>query len=186
MVLVTLSPDGSLLDRRTVALTTGLPTHPYHHEGPGAVGRSVDSPGATPTPLADADALVARVHEAALAGAGAALDVLAKAVLSISAITIRAYPALPPTIEARIRDTRAASTADSVVYRQALAAAAEARGWRVHWYNRDTVAGDAAGAGRDVDARVRSMGRAAGAPWQAKHKLAATAALAALATKYIR
>jgi len=32
-ILVTVAPDGRLLDRRRIDLTHGLPTHPYHHEG---------------------------------------------------------------------------------------------------------------------------------------------------------
>jgi hypothetical protein len=67
------------------------------------------------------------------------------------------------------------------MYREALAAAAEARGWSVHWYNPERVFRDAAAVlGReDVDAFLRGMGRSIGPPWQAKHKLAAAAALAA-------
>jgi len=34
--------------------------------------------------------------------------------------------------------------------------------------------------GKDIDAFLRAMGRLAGPPWQAKHKLAAAAALAAV------
>ena len=92
-------------------------------------------------------------------------------------------PPLPPTTEERIADTRAANVADSVMYREALATAAEARGWSVHWYDRERVFRDAAQAlgGEDVDAFLHAMGRAIGPPWQAKHKLAAAAALAALA-----
>jgi hypothetical protein len=67
------------------------------------------------------------------------------------------------------------------MYREALAAAAEARGWSVYWYDRERVFRDAAAALglEDVDAFLREMGRSAGPPWQAKHKLAAAAALAA-------
>jgi hypothetical protein len=70
---------------------------------------------------------------------------------------------------------------DSVMYREALATAAEARGWSVHWYDRERVFRDTAVAlGReDVDAFLQAMGRGIGPPWQAKHKLAAAAALAA-------
>ena len=90
-------------------------------------------------------------------------------------------PELPPTTEERIADSRAANVADSVMYREALATAAEARGWSVHWYDRERVFRDAAAAlGReDVDAFLSAMGRSIGPPWQAKHKLAAAAALAA-------
>ena len=182
-VLVTIGPC-QLLDRRRIDLTTGLPTHPYHHEGSWAVGRYVNSPWARPISLPDAVALVERAHAAAAHGASDALEALATAVpVPIARIAIRACPALPATIEARIINARAATIADSVMYREALATAAEARGWTVHWYKRERVFDDAAAAlgGRDVDEVLRAMGRTIGAPWQAKHKLAAAAALAAVA-----
>jgi hypothetical protein len=71
------------------------------------------------------------------------------------------------------------------MYREALARAAEARGWSVHWYDRERVFRDAAAAlGReDVGAFLQAMGRSIGPPWQATHKLAAAAALAAGARK---
>jgi hypothetical protein len=101
--------------------------------------------------------------------------------MPIARIAIRVCPQLPPTTRERIADTRAANVADSVMYREALAAAAEARGWSVSWYDREEVFREAAGAlgGKDVDALLRAMGRSIGPPWQAKHKLAAAAALAA-------
>jgi hypothetical protein len=68
------------------------------------------------------------------------------------------------------------------MYREVLATAAEARGWSVHWYDRERVFRDAAAAlGReDLDEFLRAMGRSIGPPWQAGHKLAAAAALAAI------
>lgn len=181
-VLITLAPRGELLDRRRVDLTRGLPTHPYHHEGSWAVGRYANSAWAKKISLPDAIALVDRVREAAARGARESLDALAASVaVPIETIAIRVCPQLPPTTEERITDTRAANVADSVMYREALAAAAEARGWTVHWYDRDRVFHDAATAlgGKNVDAFLQAMGRAIGPPWQAKHKLAAAAALAA-------
>jgi hypothetical protein len=131
-VLVTVASSGELLDRRRVDLTSGLPTHPYHHEGSWAVGRYLNSAWSW------------------------------------------------TTTEERITDTRAANVADSVMYREALATAAQARGWSVHWYQPERVLRDAAAAlgRREVDALLRAMGQSAGPPWQAKHKLAAAAALA--------
>src|SRR5262245_50191882 len=182
-VLVTVTPGGELLDRRSIELTEpGLPTHPHHHEGSWAVGRYLGTPGAQALSLADAVALVERVRAAAARGADAGLAALAATVaIPIASIAIRVCPALPPTIEERIADHRAQTVADSVMYRQALAAAAERRGWSVHWYDRERVFLDAAAAlGRkDVDVLLHAMGRSAGPPWQAKHKLAAAAALAA-------
>lgn len=181
-VLVTVAPGGELLDRRRIDLTTGLPTQPYHHEGAWAVGRYVNSAWARPISLADAVALIERVHEAAAHGARESLEALAAAVsVPIDSIAIRACPKLPPTIEERIADNRAQTVADSVMYRESLATAAEARGWTVFWYDRERVLDDAAATlGReDVNGFLQAMGRAIGPPWQAKHKLAAAAAIAA-------
>jgi len=181
-VLVTLAPGGVFLDRRRIALTdVGVPTHPHHHEGSWAVGRYLNTPGARALTLAEAVTLVERVRENALRGARERLDELAGTVpMAISHIAIRACPALPPTIAERIADNRAQTFADSVMYREALATAARERGWTVHWYERDRVFLDAAAVlGDDLDAFLRALGRSLGPPWQASHKLAAAAALAA-------
>jgi hypothetical protein len=67
------------------------------------------------------------------------------------------------------------------LYREALAAAAQARGWSVYWYDREQVFRDAAEAlaCEDVHAFLHEVGRSTGPPWQARHKLAAAAAIAA-------
>ena len=170
-VLVTVAPGGDLLDRRCIDLTDrGLPTHPHHHEGSWAMGRYLNIPGAHVLSLADAVALVERVRASAARGARESLEALAATLpVPIVSIAIRACPKLPPTIEERIADNRAQTVADSVMYREALATAAEARGWSVHWYERERLV---------VDASVVAMGRSIGPPWQATHKLAAAAALA--------
>ena len=181
-VLVTVAPDGQLLDRRRIELVEpGLPTYPHHHEGSWAVGRYLNTPGAKPLPLAAAVALVERVRASAARGAHEGLESLAAATaIPIAGIAIRACPALPATIEERIRDNRAQTVADSVMYREALATAAAARGWFVHWYDRDRVFRETAAAlgCEDADAFLRAMGRSIGPPWQARHRLAAAAALA--------
>ena len=181
-ILVTVASDGELLDRRRIDLTdSDLPTHPHHHEGSWAVGRYRNSPWAREISLAEAIELVERVRESAALGARKNLDTLASALpMSITRIAIRLCPELPPTTEERIADNRAQTFADSVMYREALATAAEARGWSVSWYDRDRVFADAATAlGReDIDAFLLAMGRSLGPPGQAKHKLAAAAALA--------
>jgi len=184
-VLVTVATGGELLDRRRIELTDrGLPTHPHHHEGSWAVGRYLNTPGARALSLTEAVALVERVRASAARGASEALDALSAAVpVPIATIAIRACPELPPTVEERIADHRSQSIADSVMYREALAAAAAARGWAVHWYERDRVFRDAAAAlgRREIDGLLLEMGRSIGTPWQARHKLAAAAALAATA-----
>ena len=184
-VLVTVAPGGEILDRRHIELTErGLPTHPHHHEGSWAVGRYLRTPRARRLSLAEAVALVERVQASAARGAREALEALSSAVpVPIASIAIRTCPKLPQTAEERIADNRAQTMADSVMYREALATAAESRGWSVRWYDRERVFHDAARAiGRgDIKAFLSAMGRSIGQPWQAKHKLAAAAALAATA-----
>jgi hypothetical protein len=55
------------------------------------------------------------------------------------------------------------------------------RGWSVHWYDREHAFGEAAAVLglEDINAYLNAMGRSIGPPWQAKHKLAATAAILA-------
>lgn len=182
-VLVTVAADGTLLDRRRIDLTeSDLPTHPHHHEGSWAMGRYKNSPWTRDVSLAEAVELVERVRVAAARGAREHLDALAAAVpIPITRIAIRVCPELPPTTEERIADNRAQTVADSVMYREALATAAEARGWSVHWYDRERVFREAAAALRcdDINAVLLALGRTIGPPWRAKHKLAAAAALAA-------
>lgn len=182
--LVTLAAvDGSLLDRRRVDLTSGLPTQPYHHEGAWAVGRYLDSAWSRKVTLAEAIEIVQQVEAAAAEGARICLQTLAgDLALPIGRIAIRACAQLPATIEARIRDNRAQTMADSIMYRLALAGAAEALGWTVVWYDRKDVFAAAAVALADgnLDAALKAMGKLAGTPWQARHKLAAAAALAAI------
>ena len=181
--LVTIAADGRLLDRRRVDLTDGdLPTHPYHHDGSWAVGRYTNSPWAREVTLPEAIELVEVVRQAAAAGARQALDVLAGDVAAtINGIAIRKCPALPSSIEECIPDNRAQAVADSVMYREALAAAAERRGWAVHWYDREKMFAEAARhfGVEDINHMLKEMGRLAGPPWQARHKLAAAAAIAA-------
>ncbi len=146
------------------------------------MGRYLDSPWARPISLAEALALVERVRASAACGARDSLAALAATVpVPIARIAIRVCPQLPPTTEERIADNRAQTVADSVMYREALATAAAARGWAVYWYDREQVFRDAAQslAGADVDAFLQAMGRSIGPPWQAKYKLAAAAAIAA-------
>jgi hypothetical protein len=168
-VLVTAARDGTLLDRRRVELVgEGLPKIPHHSEGQGL-------------PLDEAVALVERVRVSAEKHAVLALDAVAKAVPRILAVALRKCPQLPPTIAERIKDYRAQNVADWVMYRQALASAAEARGWPVHWYDAKSVSSAASQALRveSFDAHFLQMRRAIGPPWNNDHKLAMAAAIVA-------
>ena len=65
------------------------------------------------------------------------------------------------------------------MYRKALASAAEARGWPVHWYDAKSVLGAARQAlgVENLDAHFRQVRRAVGPPWDKDHKLAMAAAI---------
>ena len=128
-VLVTVARDGTLLDRRRVELVDeDLPKIPHHSEG-------------QRLPLDEAVELVERVRVSAERHAVLALDVVTMAVphIVILGVALRKCPPLPPTISERITDYRAQNNADWVMYRKALASAAEARGWPVHWYDAKSV-----------------------------------------------
>ncbi len=98
----------------------------------------------------------------------------------ILGVALRQCPALPPTIAERIKDYRAQNVADWVMYRKALAAAAVARGWAVHWYDAKNVLDAASEALRieNLDAYFLQLRKAIGPPWNKDHKLAMAAAIA--------
>ena len=166
-VLVTAAGDGTLLDRRRVELVReGLPKLPHHSEG-------------QRLSLDQAVELVERVRVSAEKHAVLALDAVTTAVPRILGVALRKCPQLPPTIAECIKDYRAQNNADWVMYRKALASAAEARGWPVHWYDAKSVLGAARQALRveDLDAHFLQMRRAVGPPWNNDHKLAMAAAI---------
>jgi len=169
-ILVTVAGDGTLLDRRRAELVDeGLPKIPHHSEAQGL-------------PLDEAVALVERVRASAERHAKLVLEAVATTVpRRIVAVALRQCPALPPTVAERIRDYRAQNVADWVMYRKALAAAAEARGWAVRWYEAKKVFEAASVALRadDLDAHFRQLRKSIGPPWNNDHKLAMAAAIAA-------
>jgi hypothetical protein len=166
-VLVTVAPDGTLLDRRRVELVgEGLPKLPHHSEGQGL-------------PLDEAVELVERVRLSAERHAVVALDAVTTAVPRILGVALRQCQPLPATVAERIKDYRAQNNADWVMYRKALASAAEARGWPVHWYDAKSILETARQALRveDLDAHFLRLRRALGPPWNNDHKLAMAAAI---------
>jgi len=169
-VLVTVALDGTLLDRRRIELLDEhLPSMPHHHE-------------AKKLPMDAAVALVEQVRASAERHAALALDGLA-AILPRHrlGLALRECPPLPATIAERIQNYRAQNVADWVMYRQALAGAAEARGFPVYWYDAKTVLQAASEASRipDLGAHFREVRRSIGPPWDKDHKLAMAAALVA-------
>src|SRR5262245_51288458 len=171
-VLVTVADDGALLDRRRVELIDpDLPKLPHHHEAQGL-------------PLEQALKLIERVRVSAERHAKLALDEVATAVrLSIRGIAIRACPPLPPTVAERIQNYRAQNVADTVMYRNELAAEAKSRGWPIHWYETKTVVDAARHALhiKDEDAYFLELRRTIGPPWSQDHRFAMAAAIVASA-----
>ncbi|MBV9973493.1 MAG: hypothetical protein JO135_09170 [Candidatus Eremiobacteraeota bacterium] len=168
-IFVTVARDGTLLDRRRVELVDDrLPAIPHHHEG-------------QKLPIDAAVALVERVRASAEEYAALALDAVATAVHEIAGIALRAIPQLPPTIAERIKDRRARNIADWVMYRQALALAAEVHSWPVYWYDTKNVLREAGSALHvdDFDAHFQQMRKTIGPPWNNDHKLAMAAAAVA-------
>lgn len=166
-VFVTVARDATLLDRRRVELVDdALPGLPHHHEG-------------QMLPIDAAVALVERVRASAERHAVLALAAVAAAVPGIDGIALRERPQLPPTIAERIQNYRVRNIADWVMYRQALASAAEARGWAIHWYDKKQVLGSASRAMHveDFDAYFLQMRTSVGPPWNSDHKLAFAAAI---------
>ena len=166
-MLVTVARDGALLDRRRVELVgEGLPKIPHHSE-------------AQKLPLDQAVELVERVRVSAERHAVLALDAVAMAVPHVVGVALRRCPNLPPTIAERINDYHAQNNADWVMYRKALALAAEARGWPVHWYDAKSVlaaASQALGV-ENFAAYFLQMRSTVGPPWNNDHKLAMAAAV---------
>ena len=169
-VLVTVAADGTLLDRRRVELVDAdLPKIPHHSEGQAL-------------PLQDAVALVERVRVSAERHAKLALDAVAMTVPArILGIALRQCPALPPTVAERIQDYRAQNVADWVMYRRALAAAAQARAWAVHWYDAKNVFPAASQALHiaDIEVHFLQLRKSIGPPWSKDHKIAMAAAIVA-------
>jgi len=166
-VLVTAKRDGTLLDRRRVELVDeGLPKIPHHSE-------------CQRLPLDKAVELVERVRVSAEKHAVLALDSVTTAVPRILGVALRKCPPLPPTIAERISDYHAQNNADWVMYRQALASAAEARGWPIYWYDAKSVLGAARQAlgVKNLDAHFLRLRKAVGPPWNTDHKLAMAAAI---------
>jgi hypothetical protein len=158
-VLVSAAHDGTLLDRRRVELVArGLPRIPHHSECQGL-------------PIEEGVELVERVRESAEKHAARALDAVSTDVPHIVGVALRRLRQLPETIAERITNYRAQNVADWVMYRTALASAAEERGWHVHWYDAKSVLSPAS--------QVHRIRQTVGPPWTNDHKLAMAAAIAA-------
>ena len=167
-VLVTADKNGTLIDRRRVKLVDeGLPKIPHHHE-------------AQLLPIDEAIVLVKKVQESAEHHSKLVLEKIASELsVNITGIALRRCPQLPVTIAERLMNYHARNNADWVMYRMALAVAAEARGWPVHWFDPRKVydlASKALGV-KDLGAHFAELRRSIGPPWGQDHKLAMAAAI---------
>jgi hypothetical protein len=169
-VLVTVAADGIVLDSRRVELVDAdLPSMPIHHE-------------AQKLPLDEAQDLVERVRRSAEHHAKRALDAVVHAAASpVRGIALRECPSLPLTVAERIQNYRASNVADWVMYRMALANAAESRGWSVHWYDAKTVIGAVCKTLHvdNLDGYYLEAKKSFGPPWTKDHKVATAAAITA-------
>lgn len=168
-VAVTGSADHGVVDRRRIELIEpGMATAPIHHEG---------------KPLDDAATavLVAQVRASAMRATSASLDELAAALPHpVVSMSLRAWPPDFPDDIAVQRRVPYESRADSVMYRQVLAALARARGWAVHLYDARKVEGQASVILAERAHDVLHGPRATlGPPWAKDHRMALAATVVA-------
>lgn len=157
-----------ILSQRIALVGDGMPAMPHHGAG-------------QRLPVAEGVALVEQVRQSAAAEAEARLAQLAAAVPGITTIALRTCPPMPATVAETLGSYWAQTRADGVMYRQALAEAAAARGWAVHWFDKHSAAHQAEAAlGKSGLAAVEAAARARfGPPWTADHRMALSAAIAA-------
>ena len=175
-MVVAASGGGEVVDRRRIKLIDDdLPAAPTHHRG-GAHPMHDDG-----DPLDDAalSELAASVRASATVNVDRSFDALAADPgAPIESISLRDWPNDFPTDIAVARRAPFESKADSVMYRQVMADAAAARGWRVHRFDAKRVEADEIGLVGDVDALVAPRSKL-GAPWNADHRVAFAAAIVA-------
>lgn len=177
-VAVTATADHEVVDRRRIELIEpGVSPAPIHHEGgPHDIHRSAKI-------LDDAAlaALVVDVRASVVRASSAALDTLAEASPEpIVSMSLRAWPADFPTDIAIQRRVPYESRADSVMYRQVLAALAHERGWMVNVYDAKDVEGQAARVlGDRADEILHGPRATLGPPWSKDHRIALAARILA-------
>lgn len=169
-VTVLVSDRNAVLDRRVIRLVDdGLPKMPYHHE-------------AQSLPLAEAKRLIGKVKKSADKHSQQSLEsIIADHRGSVAGIALRECPPLPASIQERITTYNIQTIADPVMYRRALAGAAQSLGLKVFWYKKNRVMDEARKvcSDGDIESFLKSTGKTLGPPWQKDHKTATAAAMAA-------
>jgi hypothetical protein len=160
-VTVTASSAGEVVDRRRIELVgDGLTQAPVHYDAD-----SLDDTALT--------ALIAEVRASIAECASRAFDELDATVPGNGSIALRTWPADFPTDLTTIRRAPYEARADAVMYRQEIAAVAEARGWTVHDYDAKAVLAAVA------DDVLRAPREHIGPPWTKDHRIALAAAIMA-------
>jgi hypothetical protein len=181
-VAVTASAEHTVADRRRIELVEpGVPAAPIHHEG----GPHLLHRRAKPLDDDALAALVADVRASVARATSAALEEIATALPEpIVSMSVRAWPAGFPediTVQRRVPYE---SRADSVMYCQALAELATARGWDVHLYNAKDVESEAVRVlGERADEVLHGPRALLGAPWSKDHRMALAATILAARTQ---
>jgi hypothetical protein len=185
VIWVWCDPHTPRLQRGQQALTTGLPTHPYHHEGAWAQGRYLSSPWARPTTWEEAFSLIEQVTAQATLGAVSLLQTLLVNTPKLERVAVRTFAGFTDSISERLRSVALQTQADNVMYRQAIATAAKQLGLRVVSYDHQRVLADS---GQRLLTHwsvhdYKALRSVVGAPWTHDHHLALAAALACLDTE---
>lgn len=166
-IAVTADAAHEVVDRRRIELVEpGVATAPIHHEGAALDDAAVLE-------------LLAEVRASVERATAVALDSLAVlgAVVSLS---LRAWPADFPTDLATLRRTPYEAQADSVMYREIIAADARARGWDVPVFDAKTVEGKASAVlGSQADDVLHGPRARLGPPWNKDHRMALAATVIA-------
>ena len=168
-VAVTATAGHAVADRRRIELIEpGVSPAPIHYDR----GRLDDAAAAE---------LVATVRASVARACSAALDDLAGALPApVVSISLRSWPPDFPAESAVQRRAPYEARADAIMYRQALAELARARGWEVHHYlAKDVEAQAAAVLGERADAILRGPRATLGPPWTKDHRTALAATVVA-------
>jgi hypothetical protein len=174
--LVTATSDQEVIDRRRVELIdSDLPAAPIHHHS-GVHPMHDDGDPLDDDALGD---LAARVRASARANVDRALDALSDDLsATIETLSLRDWPDDFATDIVAVRRAPLESQADSVMYRQVMADAADERGWRLHRFDAKTIEADAIAVVGDDSALVAPRSTL-GAPWNKDHRIAFAATIVA-------
>jgi hypothetical protein len=168
-IAVTADAGHQVVDRRRLELVEpGVPNMPIHHDS-----KALD--------LEATAALLAEVRASVERACAASLEELAGDLPApVASLSLRSWPADFPQDLATVVRVPWEARADAVMYRQVLAAAADARGWTVHTYEAKHAEAQAAEQLGAIAEDVLFGPKARlGAPWAKDHRVALAATVLA-------